>query len=38
MNKTHWNTVDAEGLPSELLLKLIRHSYDLVKQKKSRAK
>lgn len=38
MNKTHWNTVDAEGLPSDLLLSLIRHSYDLVKQKKGRGK
>ncbi len=31
-NKTHWNGVDLKGgLPGELILELIDHSYDLVK-------
>lgn len=30
MNKTHWNSVECEGLKSELILKLIDHSYDLI--------
>jgi predicted DNA-binding protein (MmcQ/YjbR family) len=30
MNKKHWNTVSAKGLPPELQRKLIDHSYDLV--------
>jgi predicted DNA-binding protein (MmcQ/YjbR family) len=31
MNKKHWNTVNFQGkLPKELLLKLIKDSYDLV--------
>ena len=34
MNKKHWNQLDLEGLlPDELILKLIRHSYDLVVKK-----
>ena len=34
MNKKHWNQIDLEGLlPDELILKLIRHSYDLVVKK-----
>ncbi len=30
MNKTHWNSVEINGLKRELILKLIDHSYDLV--------
>lgn len=30
MNKTHWNSVKCEGLKSELILKLIDHSYELI--------
>lgn len=30
MNKTHWNSVQVDGLKKELILKLIDHSYDLV--------
>ncbi len=30
MNKTHWNSVDPEGVPTELLYKLIDHSYALI--------
>ncbi len=30
MNKAHWNTVFLEQLPSDLLLELIDHSYQLV--------
>jgi predicted DNA-binding protein (MmcQ/YjbR family) len=30
MNKTHWNSVQIDGLKRELILKLIDHSYDLV--------
>ena len=31
MSKKHWNTVDFEGgLPDNLLLELIDHSYELV--------
>ena len=33
MNKKHWNTVDAESdVPRDVLLKLIDHSYDLVRK------
>ena len=32
MNKKHWNTVKFYELPDELVLKLIDHSYMLVKQ------
>lgn len=31
MNKTHWNTVKLEGLPEILILELIDHSYELVR-------
>jgi len=35
MNKKHWNTVYFEdGLPEELLRKLIDHSYDLIRKGK----
>ena len=30
MNKTHWNSVECNGLKKDLILKLIDHSYDLV--------
>ncbi len=30
MNKTHWNSVEPEGLDQKLLRELIDHSYDLV--------
>lgn len=30
MNKTHWNSVELEGVPSELLYELIDHSYELI--------
>lgn len=30
MNKTHWNSVMAEGLKRDLILKLIDQSYELV--------
>ncbi len=30
MNKTHWNSVQADGLKKDLILKLIDQSYDLV--------
>lgn len=30
LNKTHWNSVETEGVPKKLILKLIQHSYDLV--------
>ena len=30
MNKKHWNSVEPEGVPSDLLYKLIDHSYDLI--------
>ncbi|MHA6697636.1 MmcQ/YjbR family DNA-binding protein [Chryseobacterium sp. A301] len=30
MNKTHWNSVEPEGVPSDLLFKLIDHSYELI--------
>ncbi|HRQ29922.1 MAG TPA: MmcQ/YjbR family DNA-binding protein [Saprospiraceae bacterium] len=33
MNKKHWNTVFAEKISTELLKKLIGHSYDLVLDK-----
>lgn len=32
MNKTHWNTVSADGsVPRELFLELIDHSYNLIR-------
>lgn len=34
MNKKHWNSVYCDGLSSELIQKLIDHSYDLVSPKK----
>lgn len=38
MNKQHWNTVLPEaGLPEELLLNLINHSYSLVATKLTKA-
>lgn len=30
MNKKHWNTVEIDNLPPELILELIDHSYDLI--------
>lgn len=30
MNKTHWNTVELEGLSHKFIQELIRHSYELV--------
>ncbi|MDQ1096301.1 MULTISPECIES: MmcQ/YjbR family DNA-binding protein [Chryseobacterium] len=30
MNKTHWNSVQVDGLKRDLILKLIDQSYDLV--------
>lgn len=30
MNKTHWNSVQLDGLKKELILQLIDHSYELV--------
>lgn len=38
MNKIHWNSVISEGLPKELIIKLIDQSYDLVSKKKLLAK
>jgi predicted DNA-binding protein (MmcQ/YjbR family) len=31
MNKTHWNTVNVDGLNKQFIEELILHSYDLVK-------
>jgi predicted DNA-binding protein (MmcQ/YjbR family) len=33
MNKVHWNTIDADGLPDQLIREMIQHSYDLVVKK-----
>lgn len=33
MNKTHWNSLVLDGLPKELVLKMIDHSYDLIFKK-----
>ena len=30
MNKTHWNSVYCQGIPPELVRRLIDHSYELV--------
>ncbi|MCK5457954.1 MAG: MmcQ/YjbR family DNA-binding protein, partial [Melioribacteraceae bacterium] len=30
MNKKHWNTVEINNLPYDLLIELIDHSYDLI--------
>ena len=30
MSKTHWNTIEIEHLPIDLVTELINHSYDLV--------
>ncbi|WP_370900180.1 MmcQ/YjbR family DNA-binding protein [Chryseobacterium gossypii] len=30
MNKTHWNSVQVDGLKKDLILKMIDQSYDLV--------
>lgn len=30
MNKTHWNSVECQGLKENFILELIDHSYDLV--------
>ena len=30
MNKTHWNSVECEGLRKELIFKLVDHSYELI--------
>lgn len=32
MNKQHWNTVEVDGTPDNLLIELIDHSYDLIVQ------
>lgn len=32
MNKVHWNGIQAEFLPPDLLKELIDHSYDLVRK------
>ncbi len=32
MNKKHWNTVEINSLPRDLIIELIDHSYDLVVQ------
>jgi len=32
MNKKHWNTVEINSLPRDLITELIDHSYDLVVQ------
>jgi predicted DNA-binding protein (MmcQ/YjbR family) len=37
MNKTHWNTVDADGsIPLKEMLKMIDHSYELIVSKFSK--
>ena len=33
MSKIHWNSVVLEGLPKDLILKMIDHSYDLIFKK-----
>lgn len=33
MNKKHWNNIQPEALPQKLVIDLIDHSYDLVKDK-----
>ncbi len=30
MNKTHWNSIQLDGLKKELVLELIDHSYELI--------
>ncbi len=30
LNKVHWNSVDAETTPSDLVVELIEHSYNLI--------
>lgn len=30
MNKIHWNTVEIERVPRDLLIEMIDHSYDLI--------
>lgn len=30
MNKTHWNSVEINGLKRDLIMKLIDHSYELI--------
>lgn len=30
LNKKHWNSVEGELVPAELVVELIKHSYDLV--------
>ncbi len=30
MNKKHWNTIEINSLPRDLIIELIDHSYDLV--------
>lgn len=37
MNKKHWNTVEAEGIPTDLLKSLIDHSYQSVVDKLTKA-
>ncbi len=30
LNKVHWNSVAADQVPADLVMELIRHSYDLI--------
>jgi predicted DNA-binding protein (MmcQ/YjbR family) len=36
MNKTHWNTIDANSLPAPLIQSLTLNSYELVKKSLSK--
>ena len=38
MNKIHWNSVVLDGLPKDLILKMIDHSYDLIFKKLTKKK
>lgn len=38
MNKTHWNTIMPEGLPSKMVYKMIEDSYQLVTVKTKKRK
>ncbi len=38
MNKTHWNSVQLEGLPKDLIFRLIDHSYELILSQFSKKK
>lgn len=37
MNKKHWNSIQPEALPHKLVIELIDHSYNLVKNKLTKA-